>query len=71
MLVYRSWLKQYINWFDPDIYIYLQAHADGMNTHLHQRSLEHVCTTRQPCHAGWLFVETTEKICQPSKGGGL
>jgi hypothetical protein len=28
--VFRNWLKQYLDWFNPDLYIFLQAHADGM-----------------------------------------
>ncbi len=30
MQVYCSWLKKYLDWFDPDLYLYLQANADGI-----------------------------------------
>jgi hypothetical protein len=30
MEVYRSWLKKYLDWFDPDLHIYVLAHSDGM-----------------------------------------
>jgi hypothetical protein len=30
MDVYPSWLKDYLDWFDPSIYDYIQASVDGM-----------------------------------------
>jgi hypothetical protein len=30
MEAYLSWLKKYLDWFDPDLYIHLLAHLDGM-----------------------------------------
>jgi hypothetical protein len=30
MEVYRSWLKKCLDWFDPDLFIYVLAHSDGM-----------------------------------------
>ena len=29
MQVYRTWLKSYLDWFDPDLYQYLLSNADG------------------------------------------
>jgi hypothetical protein len=28
--VYKSWLKKYLDWFNPDLLDYLQAHSDGV-----------------------------------------
>jgi hypothetical protein len=28
--VYKGWLKQYLDWFDPDLFEYISAHAAGM-----------------------------------------
>jgi hypothetical protein len=28
--VYKDWLKQYLDWFDPDMFEYISAHAAGM-----------------------------------------
>jgi hypothetical protein len=28
--VYKDWLKQYLDWFDPDLFEYISAHAAGM-----------------------------------------
>jgi hypothetical protein len=28
--VYKDWLKQYLDWFDPDLFEYISAHATGM-----------------------------------------
>jgi hypothetical protein len=28
--VYKDWLKQYLDWFDPDLFEYVSAHAAGM-----------------------------------------
>jgi hypothetical protein len=28
--VYKDWLKQYLDWFDPDLFNYISAHAAGM-----------------------------------------
>jgi hypothetical protein len=30
MEVYRSWLKKYLDWFNPDLYVHILAHSDGM-----------------------------------------
>ncbi len=30
MTVYRSWLKKYLDWFDPDLYQYIVTHTDGV-----------------------------------------
>ena len=30
MTVYKSWLKKYLDWFNPDLFDYLQAHSDGV-----------------------------------------
>jgi hypothetical protein len=27
---YKDWLKQYLDWFDPDLFEYISAHAAGM-----------------------------------------
>jgi hypothetical protein len=28
--IYKDWLKQYLDWFDPDLFEYISAHAAGM-----------------------------------------
>jgi hypothetical protein len=28
--VYKDWLKQYLDWFDPDLFKFISAHAAGM-----------------------------------------
>jgi hypothetical protein len=28
--VYKDWLKQYLDWFDPDLFEFISAHATGM-----------------------------------------
>jgi hypothetical protein len=30
LYVYRKWLHQYLDWFNPDLYEYITSHADGM-----------------------------------------
>jgi hypothetical protein len=30
MTVYKSWLKKYLDWFNPNLFDYLQAHSDGV-----------------------------------------
>jgi hypothetical protein len=30
MTVYKSWLKKYLDWFNPDLFDSLQAHSNGV-----------------------------------------
>jgi hypothetical protein len=30
LTVYKSWLKEYLDWFKPNLFNYLQAHSDGV-----------------------------------------
>jgi hypothetical protein len=30
MTVYKSWLKKYLDWVNPDLFDFLQAHSDGV-----------------------------------------
>jgi hypothetical protein len=39
MEVYCSWLKKYLDWFDPDLFIYVLAHSDGMTVERIQNQL--------------------------------
>jgi hypothetical protein len=28
--IYKSWLKSYLDWFDPDLFQYIVSHTDGV-----------------------------------------
>jgi hypothetical protein len=30
MTVFKTWLKDYLDWFDPDLFEFILAHAEGV-----------------------------------------
>jgi hypothetical protein len=69
--VYKDWLKQYLDWLDPDMFEYISAHAAGMKVLTFANRLASNTTTntryrpRSSTTPFWFLFQKCTRRCRP------